>query len=51
MASTPRGKCKWGYTKFMKVTKIKENVDDYVNEHGQLQFEVDFMPERIQSWF
>merc|ERR1719370_1764383 len=48
---TPRGKCKWGYTKFVKVAKIQENVKDYVNDHGQLQFEIDFYPERIQAWF
>lgn len=45
----PRGKCKWGFAKFIKVTKIQEHVNDYVNENGQLQFEIDFYPERIQA--
>jgi len=48
---TPRGKCKWGFTKFFKVAKIQEHVKDYINEHGQLQFEIEFYPERIQAWF
>jgi len=48
---TPRGKCKWGFTKFLKIAKIQECAKDYINDHGQLQFEIDFYPERIQNWF
>lgn len=48
---TPHGKCKWGFTKFIKVAEIQEHVKDYINEHGQLQFDIDFYPERLQAWF